>query len=123
MNNPRVSSIKKEQKESLLMKEISSLFLKASLDDPRLSDLFINRISLSPDKRICTVYFHTSKGLEGFKEKLEILKLYKPSLRKSISNTIKGKYVPDLKFAFDDQFEKQVKMEELMEKLKKEGQL
>jgi len=119
----RLQDIKRGQKESLLFKEISALFMKAAIDDPNLAGLAINRVSLSDDKSMCTVYFYTAKGKEDFDQKLGFLKLYKPSLRKSIAKTIKGRYVPEIKFAFDEQFEKQQKVEELFEKLKREGQL
>ena len=123
MNNPRIYEIKKEQKESLLFKEISGLLLRASIDDPNLSGLSVIRAKLSPDKSVCLVYIYTANGLDEYKKKLDTLKLYKPSLRKAVSKAIKGRYVPDIKFQFDEQFEKQNKIEELFEKLKKEGQL
>lgn len=123
MVKSRVNEIKKGQKESLLFKEISALFMKAALDDPNLAGLSINRVSLSKDKSICIVYFYTSGGKEEFEQKFEILKLYKPSLRKGIASAIKGRYVPEIKFVFDENFEKQKKVEDLFEKLKKEGQL
>lgn len=123
MNNPRISEIKKEQKESLLLREISGLLLKASLDDPKLAGLSVLRVKLSPDKGTCFVFIYAQNGIEEFKEKLESLKLYKPSLRKAVSRAIKGRYTPDIKFEFDSQFEKQSKMEEIFEQLKKDGQL
>jgi len=126
MINPKtnkISSIKKEQKESLLLREISALLLQLSLDDSKLTGLTISRVSLSSDKSICTVYIFTSGGLDEFKDKLAILKLYKPSMRKALSQEIKGRYVPDIKFRFDEQFEKQRRLEELLEKVKGEDQL
>lgn len=123
MSESRSRDIKKGQKESLLFQEISSLFLKTSMDDPRLQGLFINRVELSPDKGHCSVYFYSFKGEEDFNEKLEILKLYKPSLRKALAQKIKGRYVPEIVFKYDKQFEKQQGIEDLFEKLKKEGKL
>jgi ribosome-binding factor A len=123
MTNSRISQIKKEQKESLLFKEISDLFLKTTIDDKSLSGLFLTRVSLSQDKGFCTIYFYSTQGKDYFQSVFETLKLYKPSLRKALSQKIKGRYVPELKFAFDDQFEKTQKVEELFEKLKRDGQL
>ena len=123
MTNSRTSSIKLGQKKSLLLKEISELFLRAAMDDSRLQGLFINRVELSKDKGHCTVYFYSVKGKEDFELKLDALKLYKPSLRKALAQKIKGRYVPDLVFAYDEQLEKQLKVETLLEKLKREGQL
>ena len=118
-----VRDIKRAQKEKLLLRTISNLFLQAALDEPRLSGLVINRVSLSSDKSLCTVYFYTSKGKAEFDEKLEILKLYKPSLRAALAKEIKSRYTPDLKFKFDDQFEKHQKLESLMYELKDKDEL
>lgn len=113
-----VSNVKRAQKESLLFREISKLFMEATLDDNRLQGIFVNRVKLSPDKGMCTVYFYTAQGEEYFKQILHILTLYKPSMRKALASTIRGRYVPDLLFTFDTQFEKQQRIEELIEQVK-----
>ncbi len=114
-------NIRRAQKESLLFKEISILFNQLMLDDSRLKDISVNRVKLSPDKGLCTVYFYTNKGEQYFKEILETLKLYKPSLRKSLAEKINSRRVPELVFKFDEQFEKQFKMEQLLEEIKTEN--
>lgn len=115
-----VSSIKKSQKESLLFRAIAQLFTQTMLDDKKLQGLFINRVKLSDDKSVCTVYFYTTGGLEDFREKLQTLILYKPSMRHALAKTIKSRYTPELIFKFDDQFEKQQRIEGLLEKVKGE---
>ena len=124
MYKSNVSSIKRAQKESLLLREISELFLKTSFDDDRIKDLVVNRVKLSTDKSHCTVYFYTAKGKDFFnKNILDILKCYKPSLRKAVAQKISSRYVPDLIFKYDDEFEKQQKVNDLIDKLKNEGKL
>ncbi|MBI2775136.1 30S ribosome-binding factor RbfA [Candidatus Dependentiae bacterium] len=115
----RVRDIKKAQKEKLFFREISQLFLQMTLDDNRIRDIHVNRVELSADKSMCYIYFYTPKGIEGFKEKLDILKLYKPSLRKAIAAKIKARYTPDLVFMFDEHYEKQEKIERLFDEIKK----
>ena len=115
--------IKRAQKESLLLKELSRLLLQISMDDPKLMGVFINKVELSQDKGICYVMYYTAGGLEEFQRLLPDLILYKPSLRKALSRIIPGRYTPQLVFKFDDQFEKQKRIEDLLEKLKDENQL
>lgn len=117
------SDIKRSKKESQLLREISKLFMQTVLDDSRLDGLFVNRVQLSPDRGMCTVYLFTNKGKEFFDTSLETLKLYKPSLRRAISQLLPSRYTPDLRFAYDAQFEKQEKIDALFNKLKDEGQL
>lgn len=118
--NSRTSSIKRAQKESQLYRTISELFMKLAQDDPRLADLTINRVSLSNDKSLCRVYFYTAQGESAFREKLPYLILYKPSLRKALAQSINARYTPQIEFDFDSQFEKQLELEGLLEKIKGE---
>lgn len=115
-----VSNVKRAQKESLFFREVSQLFAEASLDDTRLHGLTLNRVQLSPDKGMLTIYFYTPLGEERFKELLKTLLLYKSSMRKALASRIQARYTPDLTFKFDTQFEKIQRVEELIERVKKE---
>ncbi|MDR3647428.1 MAG: 30S ribosome-binding factor RbfA [Candidatus Babeliales bacterium] len=120
MSESRLSNIKKSQKESLLLREISTIFSRAAIDDKNLQDAYISRVKLSDDKGVCYIFFYCPEGEDFFNEKLKMLKLYKPSLRKAIAKTIKGRYVPELIFKYDNEFEKQRKIEDLLDKIKDE---
>jgi len=93
-----------------------------ALDDPRLRSITLNRIKLSPDKSLCSVYFYTPEGQEKFQEALEVLKLYKPSMRKAIAAKIEARYTPDLRFFYDDIYEKQERLDQILDKVKKEDE-
>lgn len=120
MTAPRTGSIKRSQKESQLFREISQLYLQASLEEPRIGGLLLNRVELSRDGGICTAFFYTPDGMEAFKEKLSYLKLFKPSMRKALAERLAGRYVPDLIFRFDDKFEKQLELEQKIDLVARE---
>ncbi|MBA2307430.1 ribosome-binding factor A [Candidatus Dependentiae bacterium] len=113
-----IPNVRRAQKESLFFREISQLFMQAALDDPRLNDVMIHRVQLSPDKGVCTVYFYTNQGEEHFKNILNVLVLYRPSLRKALASKIRSRYTPELIFRFDTQFEKQLRIDQLLEEQK-----
>jgi ribosome-binding factor A len=115
-----VSSIKKSQKESLLFRAIAQLFSQTTLDDKRLQGVAVNRVKLSDDKSHATVYFYTPGGPAEFKEKLPFILLYKASLRRALAQSINARYTPELVFKYDDQFEKQQRIEGILEKIKGE---
>ena len=118
-----VSQVKRAQKESLLFREISDLFLKARLDNSALQDLSVSRVVLSPDKGTCTVYFYTDRGPEEFnKTFMRILLRYKHQFRKELAARVRSRYTPELVFMFDDQFEKLMRLEELLETVKEEDE-
>ena len=116
----RSRDIKIAQKEKALMRAISNLFMQLTIDEPTLNGIFINRVHLSPDKSHCTVYFYTAAGKKDFEEKLPLLILYKPSMRHALSQELLARYTPDLRFAFDELFEKQQRIETLIDSIKTE---
>jgi len=123
MSVKRQSSVRRAQKESLYYREISKLFQQIFMDDKSLDGLYINSVKLSPDKSVCNVLFFSDNGQEHFKKLLPDLILYKPSLRKAISQNIRSRYTPQLKFKYDVQFEKQQKIETLFDRLKVQNKL
>ncbi|MGB8367425.1 MAG: 30S ribosome-binding factor RbfA [Candidatus Babeliales bacterium] len=121
--NRQQKEIKRARKESLLLQEISTFFLRIAQEEPKLQDLYISRVQLSTDYGLCSVFFHTAGGNETFKEKLPLLILYKPSLRSAIAHAIQSRYTPELLFKYDEVLDKQKKVNDLIEKLKSEGKL
>lgn len=123
MSTTRVASIKHAQRESFLLREISESFSKILYDNPGLHGLFISRVRLSPDKGKCIIYFFATNGLPEYEEKKPTLVLYKASLRTALAKTMNSRYTPQLRFEYDAAFEKQQKIDNLIEKLKDEGRL
>ena len=114
----KTSDIKRAQKTSLLYKTISQLYANASYDNKELTGLYITRVDLSANKSTCYIYFYTPEGEAVFKEKLPLLKLYKPSLRNALSKQIPNRYTPEIFFTFDLQQEKVDRLDALLEKVK-----
>ena len=114
------SSIKREQKTALFFREISNLIQKLSLDEPEISKVYVTKVKLSKDSGICFVYFSTYQNKEDFNNALEVLKLYKPSLRTALSKAVTGRYTPNLVFLYDAAKEKERKLTELLDKVSQE---
>lgn len=114
----KVSNLKRAQKESLIKKELSKLFLEIKLSDKNLEDIYINNVQLSTDKSAAHVLFFSEKGQEYFEQKLPFLILYKPSVRKALSRILDSRYTPQVIFQYDKTFEKQVKIEALLDRVK-----
>lgn len=111
---------KREQKNSLFFREISTLVQQLSLDEPSLSKVFVTHTKLSNDYKVCYVYFSTYTDKKAFEPALETLKLYKGSLRKAISQSIRGKYTADLRFIYDDIKDKERNMNDLLDSIIKD---
>ena len=120
---PRVHTIKREQKKSLYFREISSLVQQLAQDEALLRSVFVTRVELSPDNSVCHVYFAMHMGESLFKEALDILKLYKPSLRSTLSQKVLSRHTPDLMFHFDTLKEKERNIHNLLDEIKKDSEL
>jgi len=119
-DSKRVSEIKRAQKESLLGKKIAVLLSKIALDDPKVSEFTLNRVELSADKGVAVLYFYLPGGQEEFSEKIASLILYKPSIRSAIAKLVPSRYTPELVFKYDKQFEKELKINQLLDRIKEE---
>lgn len=126
MHNPRISLIKREQRKSLLLRELSTMFHTLCEDEPTLQQLFVSRVELSDDGGICYVYIAATPLSQDvtpevlFDELLPVLKLYKPSMRKKLANTLQKRYVPDIKFLFDKKRDKVDKINQLLDQVQQE---
>lgn len=120
MNKSKKPSVKQEQKKAFLLKELSAFVCQISCDEPKVAQMFVNRVDLSKDTGICYVYFSTYSGEEAFREGLEVLKLYKPSMRKALAQSMRSRYVPDLVFRYDETKEKERKVNSLLDKISEE---
>jgi ribosome-binding factor A len=120
MVQTKIGKIKHAQRTSFYLREISDLFLKISLDEVALQELYVTRVELSPDRGFCTVFFHTPGGKESFEKAKPTLILYKPSLRSALAKASHSRYTPDLRFTYDSGIDHQNKIEDIFNKLDSE---
>lgn len=120
MKRKQTHSVKREQKKSFLLKEISALVRQLAADESELSSLFVTKIELSKDTGICYVYFSTYTDKSAFDKGLELLKLYKPSMRKALAQAMHTRYVPDLIFRYDTAKEKERRVTDILNTIRDE---
>ncbi len=82
-----------------------SMKLLRSVKDPRLGFITITHVELNADFRVATVYY-TKLGDAGTREETaELLEELKGALRKEIGQHLRLRYVPELRFAYDEMLE------------------
>ncbi len=110
--------VKRAQKESFLLREISQLINKIIEDQPILATISATRVELSKGTGMCNVYFSSTEGKEGFAKALEVLKLYRKSLRAALSRARQSRHTPELMFLYDEQLEREMRMHHLLDTVK-----
>mgnify|MGYP005832057147 CR=1 FL=1 len=64
--------------------------------------LTITTVRISKDLRVARIYFSLMGGTLNKSKFLEILELNKSEIRKSLANSVRLRFIPELKFFYDD---------------------
>jgi ribosome-binding factor A len=121
-----VSKIKKEKKKALYFREISKILHDLVEQEEAVSLVYPTRLDFSADNGICYVFFsvfnadNEQKSLSIFNKALEILKLYRSSIRKVLGERIRARYTPDIFFRYDEKRCKVNKINSLLSDVQKE---
>ncbi len=119
----RTLQVKRDRKKSFYLRELSALLTRLVQDEPTLLQLYFTRVELSADGGLCYVYcsFLNASGVDVgkvlFETAREKLVLYRGSMRKALASAASGKYVPDLRFFFDESKEKEKRVTDLLTKV------
>ncbi|MDD5449742.1 MAG: 30S ribosome-binding factor RbfA [Candidatus Omnitrophica bacterium] len=104
-----------------LKKKISSI-IQTEIKDPRIGFVTITHVEVSADLRHVKVFFSVL-GTE--KEKKNALIGFKQAtgfIRKLVAKSISLRYVPEIVFKFDETFEYGMRINELLERIKREDE-
>lgn len=114
--------IKRDKRKKLYLRELSVIVQALATQEPAVADVYVTRIEFSADTGICFVYFTSfvPDGLASYEKALEILKLYKGSMRKELARSVNARYTPELVFVYDENKEKERHIHGLLDKVLEE---
>ena len=108
--------------EEQLRIEISEI-LERELADPRAHFVTVTRVKASPDLRHARVYISVLGGVEERKKALQGLRSGASFVRRSLGKRLHHlRRIPELVFDYDESVEKELRVEELLEQIKSEGE-
>lgn len=100
----------------LIKKEVSYI-INLRLKNPDKGFITINSVKVSPDLKIATLYY-TVLGDEEQKEKsAQVLKKSTGFIRNELKGNIKARFLPELRFFYDDTLEQAQKINTILNKL------
>ncbi|RMH64288.1 MAG: 30S ribosome-binding factor RbfA [Calditrichaeota bacterium] len=110
-DNRRVS-----QFAGVLKKEIS-IIIDRKVKDPEKGFVTVNYVKVSPDLKIASIYY-TVLGDEAQREKsAAALKRSAGFIRNELKPVIKSRWLPELRFFYDDTIDQAEKINRLIDKL------
>lgn len=104
----------------LIHHEIAYL-LKREVSDPRLNEVSITSVRLSPDKANADIYF-TLHDLQHLAAVKLAFQKATPYLRRLLADRVELRYLPKLNFVFDAALEEGAKMTDLIEQARHEDE-
>lgn len=87
--------------------------LRRHVKDPRLQLVTITSVDVSPDLRQAKIYFATTGDEKKIKSVLEGFNKARPYIKRLLGQELGLRYMPDIRFYYDDSLDYGARMEEL----------
>jgi ribosome-binding factor A len=107
---------RKDRFEERLLMEINGL-IRTGLNDSRLQFVSVTKVELSPDCAYATIFWDTFNSHTRGDAKVA-LNTATGKIRTSLAQILKVRHVPTLTFVYDNQFEEESKITDLINKTK-----
>jgi ribosome-binding factor A len=104
-----------------LKKKVSGIVL-AELKDPRIGFVTVTDVQVTPDLRYVKIFYSVLGTEKQKKAAAAGLKHATGFVRLLIAKEIKLRFAPEIVFKFDDTHEQQVRVIELLERIKREDE-
>lgn len=107
---------------SQIQKVLSEL-LNSDINDPRLKKAVITGVKMTRNLRIAKIYFVATDCQKNGNKKNDTVEGFKSALgfiKRTLADKLGLRYMPDLKFYYDDSFDYGSHIDSLLEGLKKD---
>jgi ribosome-binding factor A len=102
----------------LIQKVLAELLL-TEISDPRLSQTTITGVKVSRDLRMAKIYFATPGNDSAIQAAMEGFDRARGFVKRELAQRLGLRYMPDLKFFYDDAIDRGARMEQLIKLVKK----
>lgn len=101
------------------------MLLRGDIRDPAVGGVFVTSVGLSDDLRHARVYVRTSSESDPAQRKVVLRGLQRAAgfIRRELSPRLKLKYLPELRFYWDEGVDQASRVEELLSDLRAAGEL
>jgi len=104
-----------------LIQEVLSGVIKKSIRDPRIQSSVITGVKMSPDLKLAKIYFFVSDRISTPQEALAGFRKATPFIKYTLAREIDLRYMPDLKFYYDESIDYGFHIESILKKIEKEN--
>ena len=99
-----------------------SELLHKRIRDPRLRDATISEVQMSPDLKLAKIYYVLSNRESARDDALAGFNSASGFVKRTLARELGLRYMPNLKFYYDDSFDYGAKIDSLLKSLNKEDE-
>jgi ribosome-binding factor A len=100
-----------------LIQEVLSELLKKKIHDPRLAMATISSVKMSRDLKLARIYFTVYGDRQKSEAAAQGFESARGFIKRSLAPRLGLRYMPDLKFFFDESFDYGSHIDQLLEKI------
>ena len=104
-----------------LIQKVLSNILKKDIKDPRLKMATITGVKVSRNLKQARIYFTTSGGIQKKSNAIKGFSSAYGFIKRTLAHELDLKYMPDIKFFYDESLEYGAHIDELIESTKSEN--
>ena len=104
-----------------LIQKVLSDILKKDINDPRLKMATITGVKVSRDLKTARIYFSISGGKQNIKNAGDGFDSAKGYVKRTLAKKLGLRYMPDIKFFYDETFDYGSHIDELLKQIKTEN--
>ena len=101
-----------------LIQELLSDLLKKDIHDPRLEMTTITKVKMSPDLKLARIYFTIYGDRKKSEDAAVGFESARGFIKRNLARKLRLRYMPDLKFFYDESFDYGLHIDQLLKKLK-----
>ena len=105
-----------------LIQKVLSDILKKDINDPRLKMATITSVNVSRDLKTARIYFSISGGKKNIKNAGDGFDSAKGYVKRTLAKKLGLRYMPDIKFFYDETFDYGSHIDELLKLIKTENE-
>ena len=116
-----MTSFSRAERVSGLIQEVLSDLLKKGIHDPRLQMATITKVKMSPDLKLARIYFSIYGDSKKSEDAANGFESARGFIKRNLARKLGLRYMPDLKFYYDDSFDYGLHIDQLLRKITKDN--
>ncbi len=121
IKNQKNKEIKTLKREAMILKGLMIVLSKININSSLLFSISFTKITLSAEKSTAVVSIFSAFGKEIALNAIKLLLSYQKQIHSALCEHLQFRYMPKLKFIYDAQYEKVIRINDLISKVNKDN--